>query len=136
MFPVNPARLRSAWKGVQAGAQGREYAWGGLRIHNFGLRAVSRVVGAIKAVRDAIATATEIPVRLIDADADLKTDLRCNAYEFESLKLILEEVFGLDCMPDDLFRTPLYRTAEALAEWCVMRSNEASWQQARQQRRA
>lgn len=98
--------------------------------------AVTRLVGAIEAVRDAVRASLDRDpiVPWICADDDLINDLGVTAYELESLSLIVEEVFGIELL-DDLWRTPLYRTPASLAEWVLRKADEAAWEETQRQRR-
>lgn len=87
---------------------------------------MTRLAGAIQAVRDAVATAAVLPIDTVADDDDLIDDVGLDEIERESLSLILEEVFAIT-VPDDLWSSPLYRTPASLAEWCIRRSDQASW---------
>ena len=87
---------------------------------------MTRLVGAILAVRQAIATAADIPIDSVPADDDLIDDLCLDELERESLGLIIEELFGVK-LHARLWSSPLYRTAAALAEWIIRKSEEAAW---------
>jgi hypothetical protein len=91
-----------------------------------------RLENATAAVRDAIATAADIPHDSVGIDDDLLDDVKLQPIELETLRLILEEIFGAS-VPDSLWNTPLYRTASSLAEWLIQRSNLASWLEAKSQ---
>lgn len=97
---------------------------------------VTRLAGAILAVRQAVATATNLRVDDIPPDDDLINDLCLDELERESFGLIIEEVFGAHVIiPAELWRSPLYRTPASLAEWCIRKSDEASWAETQQQRK-
>jgi acyl carrier protein len=95
---------------------------------------MSRLDGAILAVREAVAAASTISVDAIEPDEDLLDDLGLDNLELISLALILEEVFSIE-VPEAIFETALYRTSASLAEWCIRQSEEASWTETRRQRR-
>jgi acyl carrier protein len=97
--------------------------------------AMSRLGGAIQACREAIATAADLPFGSIGPDEDLIDDLGLDTLELVSVALILEEIFSIPLVPDDLFETPLYRTPVSLAEWCIRKSEEASWTETQRQRK-
>lgn len=88
----------------------------------------ARLAKATDAIRDAIAAASDIRANTIGPDDDLIEDLALEALELESLGLILEEIFALPGIPAELWTSPLYRTASALAEWCIRASDQAAWQ--------
>jgi hypothetical protein len=89
-----------------------------------------RLEGAVDAVRESIAVAAGIPAASIGADDDLYEDLHLDQCEAESLRLVLEEIFGVR-VPDCLWNTPLHRTATATAEWLVRAAETAAWQEAK-----
>jgi acyl carrier protein len=91
---------------------------------------VSRLDGAIAAVRQAVATACGLPLEAIEPDDDFISDICLDSLEIESFCLIVEELFGAR-VPEELFRTPLYRTAAAFAEWIIERSKHAAWAESR-----
>jgi acyl carrier protein len=95
----------------------------------------SRLAGAILTVREAVASVLECPVESVPPDDDLIDDACLDELECESLGLILEEVFGIT-VPDELWKSCLYRTPTSLAEWCIRTSDNAAWVSCRQQRRA
>lgn len=95
---------------------------------------VSRLDGARDAVLRAIATAGDIPIENFGPDEDIVDDLIFDELECESLGLILEEVFGI-VVPEELWHSPLYRTAASLAEWCIRQSDLAAEVELQRQRR-
>lgn len=97
---------------------------------------MSRLDGAILAVRQAIASATggDIPLEAIGKDEDLVDDLSLDNLELISVALMLEEVFQVP-VSEEIFEQPLYRTPAALAEWLIRKSEEAEWAEVRRQRR-
>lgn len=95
---------------------------------------MSRLGGAVESVRRAVATAADIPFDSVGPDEDLIDDISLDALERESLSLILEEVFGVT-IPDALWKSPMYRTAASLAEWCIRKSEEAAWSESQAQRK-
>jgi acyl carrier protein len=95
---------------------------------------MSRLHGAIDAIRQIIAQAADIPASSFEDDDDLVEDLGLKTLELVSVGLIIEEIFSI-AVPDDLFESALYRTPEALAEWAVRQANAASYQEARAQPR-
>ena len=96
--------------------------------------AMSRLDGAITAIRKAIATATDLPLDSIAADDDLADDLCLVELERLSLSLIVEEVFGV-VLCDELWTTPLYRTPAAMAEWVIRQAEVNAEVEARRQRK-
>lgn len=100
---------------------------------------MTRLEGAIFAVRQAISAAATIPLDSIGEDEDICDDLNLDELELESLGLIIDEVFAIT-VPSELWDSALYRTSATLAEWCIARSTEAAWaasrhaQQLRQRR--
>lgn len=92
---------------------------------------MSRLDGAIQAVRSAIAAASEIPIDSIGPDEDIVDELSLDDLELISLALILEEVFSIP-VPESLFARPQHRCPSSLAQWCIDRSNESEWREARQ----
>ena len=94
-----------------------------------------RLAHAIVAVRDAVFAVSTIPSARILDDDDLVDDLGLDELEFESLGLIISEVFAVD-VPDELWHSPLYRTPASLAEWCIRKSDEAAWTETNRQRYA
>lgn len=91
---------------------------------------------ATRAVREAIATVTELALTFIGPDDDLVDDLHLDALEFVSLTLIIEEIFSIDCPdPAHLFETSYYRSAASLAEWALRQSDAHGWNELNQQRR-
>jgi acyl carrier protein len=95
---------------------------------------MTRLAGAIRAVREAVAVAAELPIDGIEPDDDLVDDIGLDELERESLGLILETVFNI-AIPDELWNSPLYRTPASLAEWCIRKSDEAEWAEVRRQRK-
>lgn len=85
-----------------------------------------RMHGAILAIRTAIVAGSNYELCNVDADDDMIDDLALDELEIESFSLIIEEVFGV-VVPEDLFRSPLYRTAESFAEWVIARSDALAW---------
>lgn len=96
---------------------------------------MNRISGAIQAVLEAVAVASDLPSAAIGPDDDLVDDLHLDELELESLQLILEELFAIE-VPDEIWNTPLYRTAGGLAEWVVRHSESASYAEAQRQRRS
>lgn len=94
----------------------------------------SRLSGAVQSIREAIAAAAEIDFDVIGGDEDLIDDLGLDNLELVSLALIVEEIFAVS-VPDNLFQTPLYRTASSLAEWAIRQSDQGAWAESRQARR-
>lgn len=95
---------------------------------------MSRLERSIQACREAIATASEIPIDKISALDDIQDDLGMSPLEQLSLALIIEEIFSISC-PESTFEKPIYRNAAGLAEWCIRRSEEAAWRESQRQRR-
>lgn len=95
---------------------------------------MSRLERAVDSVRRAIATAADIPFDGVGPDEDIVDDIGLDPLECESLALIVEEVFGVT-VPDELWRTPLHRTAAALAEWAIRESDHQAWLSSRRSRR-
>lgn len=95
---------------------------------------MTRLSGAITAVRQGIATAAEIAFDSVGPDEDIVDELNLDELERESLGLILEELFCIT-IPDGLWKTPLYRTAASLAEWCIRQSALAAEIELQRQRR-
>lgn len=95
---------------------------------------MSRLDGAISAVCQAVATACGLQLELVQPDEDFIADLCLDGLEIESFSLIVEDVFGVT-VPEELFRTPLYRTASSFAEWVIERSDQAAWAESQRQRR-
>lgn len=91
-----------------------------------------RLENAISAVCDAACVAAGVPcgMMFVGPDEDLIDDIQLDPLECETLRLILEEVFGV-AVPDNLWATPLYRTPSSLAEWLISRSNLAAWIEAK-----
>jgi hypothetical protein len=50
--------------------------------------------------------------------------------ELESLQLIIEEIFAIS-LSDEIWRSPIYSTPASLAEYCIRKSDEASWAESR-----
>lgn len=95
----------------------------------------ARLLGAVDAVSAAIAGALAINPDRIGPDDDLILDLGMKPIDLESLSLIVDEIFSVQ-IPEALFKSGLYRTPAALAEWLISRSDERAWQTARAARRA
>jgi acyl carrier protein len=95
---------------------------------------VTRLANAIDAIRDAIATVSELPAFSVGKDDDLVDDLGLDGLELEGISLILDEIFAIQ-VPDELWSSPLYRTPQSLAEWCIRRSEEAGWAETQRQRK-
>ena len=95
---------------------------------------MSRLDGAIQAVRQAVATASTIPLEAIGPDEDLVDDLSLDDLELISVALILEEVFSIP-VSEEIFEQPLYRTPASLAEWLIRKSEEAEWTEVQRQRK-
>lgn len=113
---------------------------------------MSRLDGALLAVRQAIETAggfhtsrrsgaldryfaAQSKARPFSNDDDLVDDIRLNTFELQSVQWILEEVFSIP-VPDEIWNSPKYRTAQALAEWCIRQRDLASEIELQRQRRA
>jgi acyl carrier protein len=99
------------------------------------MAAMSRLSGAIGSICEAISAAADIPIERIDPDDDFIDELAMNALELESLGMIVEEIFAI-AIPDDLWRSPIYRTASALAEWAIRQSDQQAWLESQRKRRA
>lgn len=105
---------------------------------------MSRLAGAILAVRQAIVAASDprkrghgYALEQVGEDDDLIDDLCLCPIELESLGLILEETFqGISVDPETLWRGAWHRTPEALAQWCIRQSDLAAEVELRRQRRA
>lgn len=96
---------------------------------------MSRLDGAIQAIREAISAATGngIPAAGIGYDQDIIEEFDLDNLELISLSLILEELFGIS-IPQAHFESALYRTPASLAEWCIRKSDEAAWRESQRQR--
>jgi acyl carrier protein len=92
------------------------------------------VEGATQAVREAVATACNIPMDAIGADDDVVDDLNLDNLELISLGLILEEIFCVQ-VPETIFESAMLRTASGLAGWLVRRCEEAEWAEVQRQRK-
>lgn len=85
-----------------------------------------RIDGATLAIRQAIVEVSDYCLPNVGADDDMIDDLALDELELEGLNLIVEELFGVS-VPEDLFRTPLYRTPEAFAEWIIRQAEAQSY---------
>lgn len=95
---------------------------------------MSRQAGAAESIREAIAAATGVRPALIGLDDDMIDDLKMDELERESLGLVIEEIFGVR-IPPDLWRSALYRTANALSEWVVREAERQAWLESQRQSR-
>jgi acyl carrier protein len=95
---------------------------------------VTRLANAIETIRGMVAKRAGFRLDSIGADDDLIDDIGLDEIELESIQLDLEYIFGIK-VPDELWSSPLYRTPQSLAEWCIRRSEEAGWAETQRQRK-
>lgn len=91
----------------------------------------SRLAGAVDAIRGAIASISDWSAEQILEDDDLADDLLLDELDLEILGLILEEIFAIPEVPEQLWQSPLFRTPASLAEWCIRHSEDAAWREAK-----